>query len=114
MNTHENARLTHFSREWMIERIRKQGWTVAKAAEAAGVSERTAYKWLARYRGGGAAALHNARPVPRRIAYRLPQGQIASIESLRRQRLSGPAIARRLGLRAPLWAPSCAAWVLAA
>ena len=98
MNTHKNARLTHFSRELMIERIRRQGWTVAKAAEAAGVSERTAYKWLARYRGGGAAALHNARPVPRRIAYRLPQGQIASIESLRRQRLSGPAIARRLGL----------------
>ncbi|MGA7326411.1 MAG: IS481 family transposase [Rhodomicrobium sp.] len=98
MNAHKNARLTHFSRELMIERIRKQGWTVVQAAEAAGVSERTAYKWLARYRGGGAAALHNARPVPRRLAHRLPQSQIASIESLRRQRLSGPAIARRLCL----------------
>jgi Homeodomain-like domain len=62
------------------------------------VSERTAYKWLARYRGGGAAALHNAKPVPRRVAHRLPQSQIALIESLRRQRMSGTAIARRLTL----------------
>lgn len=98
MNAHKNARLTPFSRELMIERIRNQGWTVARAAEAAGVSERTAYKWLARYRGGGTAALHNARPVPRRLRHRLPQSQIALIESLRRQRLSGPAIAGRLGL----------------
>lgn len=82
----------------MIERIRKQGWTVAKAAEAAGVSERTAYKWLARYRGGGTAALHNAKPVPRRLAHRLCQARVAEIETLRRGRLSGPAIARRTGL----------------
>ena len=98
MNAHKNARLTPFSRELMIERIRNQGWTVARAAEAAGVSERSAYKWLARYRGGGTAALHNARPVPRRLRHRLPQSQIALIEGLRRQRLSGPAIAGRLGL----------------
>ncbi len=98
MNAHKNARLTPFSRALMIERIRKQGWTAAKAAEAAGVSERTAYKWLARYRGGGAAALHNARPVPRRLAHRLLEETVAAIAALRRQRLSGPAIARRLGL----------------
>jgi transposase InsO family protein len=98
MNVHKNARLTPYSRELMIKRIRNQGWTVAKAAGAAGVSERTAYKWLARYRGGGAAALHNAKPVPRRLRHRLPPSQIASIESLRRQRMSGPAIARRLAL----------------
>ena len=42
MNPHKNARLTPYSRELMIERIRKRGWTVAKAAEAARVSERTA------------------------------------------------------------------------
>jgi len=82
----------------MIRRIREQGWPVAKAAHAAGVSERTAYKWLARYRGGEAAALRNRRPVPRRLAHRLPDAKIASIETLRRQRLSGSAIASRLGL----------------
>jgi transposase InsO family protein len=98
MNSHKNARLTPYSRALMIERVRAQGWTVASAAEAAGVSGRTAYKWLARYRGGGAAALHNAKPVPRRLPHRLPQIQIAMIETLRRQRLSGPAIARRIAL----------------
>jgi transposase InsO family protein len=91
MNSHKNARLTPFSRELMIRRILEERWPVTKAAEAAGVSERTAYKWLARYRGGGAAALHNAKPVPRRLPHRLPQIQIAMIETLRRQRLSGPA-----------------------
>jgi hypothetical protein len=65
MNAHKNVRLTPYGRELMIERIRKQGWTAATAAGAAGVSERIAYKWLARYRGGGTAALHNARPVHR-------------------------------------------------
>ena len=48
MNAHKNARLTPYSRELMIERIRKQRWTVARAAEAASVSERMASKWLAR------------------------------------------------------------------
>jgi transposase len=80
----------------MIRRIREEGRPAGKAADAAGVSERTAYKWLARYRGGEAAALQNAKPVPRRIAHRLTQTKIAAIETLRRQRLSGPAIARQL------------------
>ncbi len=72
MNAHKNARLTPFSRELMIRRILDERWTVVKAAHAAGVSGRTAYKWLARYHGGGAAALHNAKPVPRRVGHRLP------------------------------------------
>lgn len=98
MNAHKNARLTPFSRELMIRRMLDERWSVAKAAHAAGVSERTAYKWLARYRGGGAAGLHNAKSAPRRIAHRLAAEQIAAIEALRRQRLSGPVIARQLQL----------------
>jgi transposase InsO family protein len=98
MNAHKNARLTPFSRALMIERICKQRWTAGTAAEAAGVSERTAYKWLARYRCGGAAGLHNQKPVPRRVRHRLPEARVAEIEALRRQRLSGPAIARQLAL----------------
>ena len=97
MNAHKNARLTPFGRELMIRRILEERWPAVKAAQAAGVSERTAYKWLARYRGGGTAALHNAKPVPRRVGHRLRGEQIAAIEGLRRQRLSGPAIARRTG-----------------
>ena len=109
MNAHKNARLTPFSRELMIRRIRKENWTVARAAEAAGVSERTAYKWLARFRDGGAAALYNRRPVPRRVAHRLPEPRVDAIEALRRQRLSGPAIAANSRWRARPWAPFSAA-----
>jgi len=98
MNAHKNARLTFYSRELMVRRIREEGWSVDEAASSAGVSKRTAYKWLARYRDGGAAALHNARPVPHRMRHRLAEAQIAAIEALRRQRLSGPAIARQLAL----------------
>jgi len=98
MNAHKNARLTFYSRELMVRRVREEGWAVGEAASSAGVSKRTAYKWLARYRDGGAAALHNARPVPHRMRHRLAEAQIAVIEALRRQRLSGPAIARQLAL----------------
>jgi transposase len=35
----------------LVQRI-EQGWTPLRAAEAAGVSVRTAYRWLLRYRLG--------------------------------------------------------------
>jgi transposase InsO family protein len=98
MNIHKNARMTVHGRALLIERIAAAGWRVGDAARSAGVSERTAYKWLARYRTGGAAALNDRKPTPTRCPHRLPAEQIAAIEQLRRQRLSGPAIARELGL----------------
>ena len=55
MRLHGNARTCLHSRLLIVERVIEGGWTVAAAAEAAGVSERTAAKWLARYRRGGRA-----------------------------------------------------------
>ena len=52
MKVHGNARLLPRQRELLCERVRLEGWTVAEAAEAAGVSERTAYRWLARWDAG--------------------------------------------------------------
>jgi len=98
MNIHENARLTPQGRALMVSRILDESWRVADAADAAGVSERTACKWLGRYRVGGAAALHDRKPTPARCPHRLPAERIAAIEHLRRQRLSGPAIARQLAM----------------
>ena len=71
---------------------------MAQAASAAGVSQRTAYKWLARYRTGGEAALHDRGSTPERSPRRTHEATVADIERLRRERLSGPRIARRLGL----------------
>lgn len=98
MNVHKNARMTVRGRALLVERVCQQGWPVAQAARAAGVSERTAYKWLARYRAGGEAALHDRGSRPTRSPRRTPPGTAAAIEALRRERLSGPRIARRLGL----------------
>mgnify|MGYP000041119470 CR=1 FL=1 len=99
MNIHKNARMTVHGRALLIERI-AAGWRVADAAGSAGVSERTAYKWLGRYRAGGAAALNDRKPTPGRCPHTTPAGTVARIEQLRRQRLSGPAIARQLAMPA--------------
>jgi len=98
MNVHKNARMTSHGRLLLVRRIRRQGWRVADAAAASGVSVRTACKWLARYRMGGEPALHDRRSTPGRSPRQTPAATVAAIERLRRQRLSGPRIARRLGL----------------
>jgi len=60
------------------------------------VSVRSAYKWLARHRAGGERALHDRSSAPARSPRRLPADLVVEIERLRRQRLTGPQIARRL------------------
>ncbi|QFU15784.1 IS481 family transposase [Microvirga thermotolerans] len=98
MNAHKNARMTPFGRALLVQRVRQERWRVAEAAKAAGISERTASKWLARFRDGGEAALHNKSSAPRRPAHRLAPERIAHIAALRQERLSGPAIARTVAL----------------
>ena len=99
MNAHHNARTTPHIRELMTARF-AAGWSPGEIAEAVGVSVRTVYKWLARYRQGGAAALHNAGSAPGRVANRLADPTIAEIAHLRRERrLTGAAIAQRLRLK---------------
>ena len=56
MNIHQNARLTPKGRALLVRRIR-DGQTVQAAAAACGVSTRTAYRWLRRYRHEGQAGL---------------------------------------------------------
>ncbi len=41
----------------MVGRVIEQGWSLTEAAEAAGVSEYTCSKWIARYRAEGEAGL---------------------------------------------------------
>ena len=48
MKLHRNAKLSVKGRELLVERIEHAGWSLTQAAEAAGVSDRTARKWLAR------------------------------------------------------------------
>lgn len=96
MNVHENARLAPRGRVQMMDRIDK-GVPVRQAAADAGVSERTAHRWLKRWRSGD-RALYDRSSAPIRCPHKLGETQVAQIRDLRRQRLTGPAIARALGL----------------
>ena len=97
MNVHKNARLTPAGRALLARRV-SQGWTARAAAEAAGVSLRTARKWIGRHRRGGERRHHDRSSAPRRCPRRVPAEDVARIEALRRQRMTGPAIAARLGM----------------
>lgn len=91
MNVHKNARLTPAGRVLLVHRV-DQGWSMARAAEAAGISVRTAYRWLGRYRAGD-RQLADRSSAPRRCPHQLVAAQIERIVQLRRQRQTGPAIA---------------------
>lgn len=71
MNTYKNARLTVHGRELLVNRIVEQGLRPEEAAQAAGVSVRTAYKWLKRYREEGLQGLHNRSSRPHRCPHGL-------------------------------------------
>ena len=97
MNIHKNARTTPHSRLLMVHRVLDQKQPATKVAADFGVSERTVRKWLARWQAGGEPALNDRSSAPVRPR-RLAPAQVAAIEALRRQRLTSPVIARRLGL----------------
>lgn len=96
MRLHRNAKTSPHMRALLVHRIHTDRWEIGDAAEAAGISVRTAYKWLARYRSGGAAALDDAPSTPHRQPRRTPDTVIAEIVAARQQRLTGWAIAVRL------------------
>jgi transposase InsO family protein len=100
MRLHGNARTCLHSRLLLVERALELGWTVAAAAEAAGVSARTAAKWLARYRSEGRAGLVDRSSAPRRIPRRTPAERVRMIELLRRLGMTAAEIAEIL--RMPL------------
>ena len=64
MRLHANARLSVRGRELLVERIELAGWSLSAAAEAAGISERTARKWRERYRAEGKAGLQDRSSAP--------------------------------------------------
>ena len=96
-NPHQNARTTPHSRALIADR-RAAGQSVASIAADFGISTRTVFKWLARHREGGRAALVNRASIPARQRG-LGEREQALIGHLRREhRLTGAAIARRLDL----------------
>ena len=91
MDLHGNARLCPFQRELMCTRVRREGWSIASAAEAAGCSTRTTQKGLARFDAGDPMTDRSSRPPTS-----TPGETVAVIETLRRLRMTGPEIAEKL------------------
>ena len=98
MNLHRNAKLSVKGRELLVDRVLRAGWSLTQAAEAAGVSDRTARKGLARYRAGGPAALLDRSSAPVTVANRAHVRRIEVIAALRRLRMTGAEIAECLGM----------------
>jgi transposase InsO family protein len=98
MDLHQNARSCPASRALLVERVVVAGWTVQKAAEAQGLSARSAYRWLRRYRESGQAGLQDRPSTPLHIPRRLGKKEQEQLLALRSLRLSGAEIAGRLQL----------------
>src|SRR5687768_14389341 len=98
-NPHQNARTTRLGRAEMIRRILEEGRPVREVAAGFGISERTARKWLARYRAEGTSGLDDRSSCPRTVANRTGEDWIGVIEHLRRAyRLTAEEIAGKLNL----------------
>ena len=98
MTLHRNAGTCPRSRRLLVDRALVEGWSLAAAAEAAGVSERTAWKWVDRYRREGAAGLEDRSSTPRTVPSRTPADREQLIVLLRELRFTSPEIAETLGM----------------
>lgn len=95
MNSHKNARTTFAGRKLLIERIRTMG--LMPAAEAAGISVRTARKWLKRFEVQGEAGLMDRSSRPGKTRSTIDDVLRSRIEQLRRHRMPMRTIARVVG-----------------
>jgi transposase InsO family protein len=100
MRLHANARLTPKARLLLCRRVLEERRPLAEAAEAAGVSGRTARKWLARYRAEGPAGLLDRSSRPRRSPRRTPPERERAVLALRRTGMTAEEIAACLKLPA--------------
>jgi len=98
MNSHKNERLTPYSRALLVRRIHNEGLRPREAAQAMGVSPRTAYKWLKRFHEQGAQGLENRCSRPHRSPRATPAHVLDEVVERRRQRQTYGQIAQATGI----------------
>ena len=98
MRLHRNAQTCPASRRLLVDRVVVEGWSIARAAAAAGISQRSASKWLSRFRLEGGAGLLDRSSAPRRVPHKTPPDRVEAIVALRRVRLTGAEISWMLGV----------------
>lgn len=95
MNSHKNARTTFEGRKLLIDRIAVMG--LMPAAEAAGISVRTARKWRDRFERLGLQGLLDRSSRPARTRSTVDAELATRIEQLRRTRMPMRRIAAVVG-----------------
>ena len=95
MDLHRNAKSCPSSRKLLVHRLRR-GWDIRKAAEVAGISVRSAYKWLKGFREGGSTGLRDRSPRAHHSPRAVPLKRREVILRLRQQRMTSVQIAGRL------------------
>ena len=98
MKVHANAKLGPKGRLVMVLRVVEERWSLAEAAAAAGVSERTCRKWVKRFLAEGEAGLFDRSSAPHVVANRTPERLVEAIAALRRLRFTGEQIAEVFGM----------------
>lgn len=98
MNTHKNARLTLHGRALLVRRVLEEGLRPVEVAQAMGVSSRTVYKWLRRFREAGSAGLRDRSSRPLRCPHAIGDDLVQQILARRRQRQTYRQIAQALGI----------------
>jgi transposase len=98
MNLHRNARLTPRGRRLLVERVCHERMALSVAAAAAGVSTRTASKWVGRYRREGLTGLEDRSSAPHRVPARTAEDRVVAIAALRRLPMTAAEISELLGM----------------
>ncbi len=98
---HRNARLNVFGRRLIVQRVRVEGWAVAHAAKAMGVSRQCAHRWLARWDAEGDAGLVDRSSRPHQSPNRTPEAvERRVVEARRERRVGQDQLADELGVPA--------------
>ena len=98
MDYHQNARLTIHSRAQLAKTVTELGISLKAAAAAFNVSDKTAAKWVRRYRERGPDGMKDLSSKPHRLPRQTPSALLERVLLLRRRRWNGWRIARELGL----------------
>jgi transposase InsO family protein len=88
---HANARLNPKGRQLLVSRVR-DGWTITKAADAAGISRQTGSKWIGRFRREGEPGLRDRSSAVHRQARAHPVGVVEAVCARRMELHAGPHV----------------------
>lgn len=88
--SHPKARLNFHGRLLLVDRVLNQGWAVAHAAKAQGISRQCAHRWVRRFRAEGEAGLHDRSSAPRHRPTRTTAAVEERVVALRVAERRGP------------------------